>query len=91
MADTYTTVLQLLKQETGNNNNNWGHLLNTQVIDRIEQAIAGVSTIAVTGGTTVLTDDQVRAPAFVITGASSRRGPRCSRSSTSPAAPSTFR
>jgi microcystin-dependent protein len=68
MADTFTTLLQLLKQETGNNNNNWGVLLNTQVIDRIETAIAGANYFAVTGGTKVLTDDEARASAYVITG-----------------------
>jgi microcystin-dependent protein len=68
MADTFTSILQLLKQETGNNNNNWGVLLNTQVIDRVETAIAGAGYLAVTGGTTVLTDDQARPAAIVVTG-----------------------
>jgi microcystin-dependent protein len=68
MADVFTPLLQLLKQETGNNNNNWGVLLNSQVIDRLEQAIAGTTSIAVTGGTTVLTDDQARPAILVISG-----------------------
>jgi microcystin-dependent protein len=69
MADTYTSILQLLKQETGSHNNDWGNLLNTQVIDRIEAALAGVSTIAVTGGTKLLTDDEARSAILVISGA----------------------
>jgi microcystin-dependent protein len=68
MADVFTSFLQLLKQETGNNNNNWGVLLNTQVIDRVEQAIAGVTNVAVTGGTKTLTDDEARSAILVIAG-----------------------
>ena len=68
MADTYTSVLQLLKQETGSHNNDWGNLLNSQVIDRIESAIAAESGIALTGGTKTLTDDECRPHLLSFTG-----------------------
>jgi microcystin-dependent protein len=49
-ADTYTSSIGILQQGTGNNNNSWGTLLNAglQVVD---DAIGGVLSSAVTGGT----------------------------------------
>ena len=67
-ADTSTAILQLLLQGTGNNDNTWGANLNSDVIQLIEDAIAGISTIATTGGTTTLTDDEARAAFINVTG-----------------------
>jgi hypothetical protein len=50
-ADTYSAILGLLEQGTGNNNNTWGALLNTGVMDKVDLAVAGYVTTAVTGGT----------------------------------------
>jgi len=57
MADVTTTLLQLLLQETGNNNNSWGTLLN-DTLSRIEKAIADDQAVSTTGGDTTLTNDQ---------------------------------
>lgn len=57
MADVTTTLLQLLLQETGNNNNSWGSLLN-DTLSRIEKAIADDQAVSTTGGDTTLTNDQ---------------------------------
>ena len=50
-ADTYSARLGLIKQGTGNNNNNWGDIFNASVADLIDRALWGVDTHAVTGGT----------------------------------------
>jgi microcystin-dependent protein len=50
-SDTYSAILGLLEQGTGNNNNTWGTLLNTGVMDKVDLAVAGYVTTAVTGGT----------------------------------------
>lgn len=60
MADTNTAILGLLLQDTGNNDNTWGALLNTQVIQLIEDAIAGRSAITVTSGDVTLSATQAR-------------------------------
>lgn len=67
MADVTTSLLQLVLQETGNNPNNWGELLN-DTLQRLEDAIANVTAITTTGGTTTLTDDQALRPIQVISG-----------------------
>ena len=54
MASTYTNVLKLELQATGENSNTWGTKNNT-VISLIEDSIANMATIATTGGTTTLT------------------------------------
>lgn len=68
MVDTYTTSLQLNKQEVGSNENTWGQLLNDEVIQRIEDAIAGKEIINSTGGTVTLSDDQARKAILQFTG-----------------------
>jgi microcystin-dependent protein len=68
MADQVSAGLQLILQETGNNNNNWGVILNQQ-LSKLEEAIVGRTTIVVTGGTKVLSDDEQRAHVIVVTGA----------------------
>lgn len=50
-VDTYSALLGLLEQGTGNNNNSWGTNLNTGVMDKLDLAIAGRNSRAVTGGT----------------------------------------
>lgn len=52
---TYSSRLRLVKQDTNENVNTWGAILNTQGLDMVDEAIAGVETVAVTGGTTTLT------------------------------------
>jgi hypothetical protein len=53
MADTYTTLIRLIKQTDGENSNTWGQkeVLNHTLT---EESIAGMETIAVTGGTNTL-------------------------------------
>ena len=72
MSTTYTTLLRLAKQGTGDNSATWGTVLNT-LFDLIDAAIAGMSSIATTGGTTTLTSnnnaaDQARNAILKITG-----------------------
>jgi microcystin-dependent protein len=50
-ADTFSAILGLLEQGTGNNNNTWGSLLNTGVMDKVDLAVAGITSQSVTGGT----------------------------------------
>jgi hypothetical protein len=56
MASTATTRLRLEKQGFGDNPDTWGTTLNA-VLDRIDEAIAGATSVATTGGTTTLTDE----------------------------------
>lgn len=67
MADITSALLQLVLQDTGNNNNGWGVILNT-ALQRIEDSVTGVSAIALTGGTKTLTDDEARPAIMQITG-----------------------
>ena len=73
MADTYTSLLRFRKQEVGANSNTWGTLLNT-LLDLVDVALAGMTTINTTGGTTTLTSnngtsDEARYAILKITGA----------------------
>lgn len=73
MASTYTTRLRLEKMGDGENDATWGGKANT-VFDLIDAAIAGMATIATTGGTTVLTannssSDEARCAILKATGA----------------------
>lgn len=68
MADTFSTSLNARKQETGQNENTWGELLNSDVIDVFDHAIAGRSAISTTGGTTTLTQTQNNSAILDITG-----------------------
>ena len=54
MPSSYSSRLRLEKQATGENTDNWGVLLNT-LIDLIDSSIAGMATVAVTGGAYSLT------------------------------------
>lgn len=50
-SDTYTSDIGAILMGTGNDNNNWGNLLNNSGIQVICDAIANVLTSTVTGGT----------------------------------------
>lgn len=50
VADTYSARLGLIKQGTGNNNNNWGDIFNSSFADLLDRALWGIDTHAVTGG-----------------------------------------
>lgn len=68
MTDTNTTLLQLVKQTIGGNDNAWGEILNTN-FDKIDTAIGGTSTKGITsGGSVTLSDDEARASTYILTG-----------------------
>ena len=56
MASTYTTRIGLEKQGDGENANTWGLKLNSNVIDLVDEAIAGYETIDLSSGAVTLTD-----------------------------------
>ena len=58
MASTYTSNIRLEKQADGENPNSWGALLNTNVIDLVDQAVAAYQIVSVSG-TTPLTLSQI--------------------------------
>lgn len=73
MADDYSPILRLRRPEVGQNNNTWGTLLNEDVIDLLDMAIAGQKSIALTNVDVTLTetdgeDNEARAHALVFTG-----------------------
>lgn len=74
MAATFTTSLRLTKQGTGDNPNSWGSVLNMQVFELVDAAIAGIETINATGsGDITLTtnngaSDQARKAILAFTG-----------------------
>ena len=53
MASTYSDRLRLELQTNGENSNSWGTQLNS-ALSRIDDSIAGMATIATTGGSTTL-------------------------------------
>ena len=55
MASTFTTRIRLNKQGTGDNDSTWGTVLNDEVIDLTDFAIAGYTTISLVGGDVSLT------------------------------------
>jgi microcystin-dependent protein len=68
MADTTTPLLGLLLMGTGGDNNAWGTNLNTQVITLLENAVAGITTLSVTGGSHPLTTTEARSATIILTG-----------------------
>jgi hypothetical protein len=73
MPSTATTRLRLEKQALGENLNTWGSVKLNDAIDRIDEAIAGVQAITISGASTTLTSvnystDQARKPLLVLTG-----------------------
>lgn len=59
MVSTPTTRLRLNKQATGDNVNTWGTTLNNQAFDLLDEAVAGVETIALTGNHTLVSTNYV--------------------------------
>ena len=56
MASTYTTRVGLEKQGDGENANTWGLVLNENVIDLVDEAVAGYEAISLAGGGITLTN-----------------------------------
>lgn len=55
MAVTYTTLLGLAKPTSGTEDGQWGNIVNNQLTDLLDEAIAGVATQSVAGGDWTLT------------------------------------
>jgi len=73
MASTYTSNIRLELQADGENPNNWGTILNQNVIDLIDEAITSYTTVALTGANVTLTaingtTDLSRSPFLEFTG-----------------------
>jgi|TARA_E500000178_G_scaffold264553_1_gene261753 hypothetical protein len=73
MASTYTSRIRLEKQADGENPNSWGLILNQNVIDLVDEAVAGyhavsVSSVAVSLTSEDGTTDQSRKAGFRIEG-----------------------
>ena len=75
MPSSYSSSLRFNLQATGENTNTWGGLLNTGALALIDSAIAGLTTIALTGNTTLTTangsSDQARTVMIKLTGSAS--------------------
>src|SRR5215203_973191 len=67
MADTETSLLQLVDQETGNNDNTWGDIADENFL-RLETAVAGSTNKAISGGAVTLTDDESLSAILEFTG-----------------------
>jgi len=57
MASTYTTRLRFEKQGDGENPNSWGDILNQNVIDLIDEAVAGYVVVSVSGSPISLSEN----------------------------------
>lgn len=74
MANTFTPKLGITKQATGSNPNGlWGSTLNENTIELIDQAIAGRTSVDISGGNVTLTSDpgtsnQYRSMHLIVTG-----------------------
>ena len=73
MTATYTTRIRLTKQGTGDNDSTWGVVLNDEVIELTDYAIAGYTTISLAAGNVSLTindgaTDQARSAMLELTG-----------------------
>ena len=73
MASTYTTRVRLEKQGDGENSNSWGTILNQNVIDLVDDAVAGYTVVSVSSVSIALTTndgtpDQSRAAALDFSG-----------------------
>tara|TARA_Y100001973_G_C5150852_1_gene308037 strand:+ start:78 stop:980 length:903 start_codon:yes stop_codon:yes gene_type:complete len=73
MASTYTTRIRLEKQGDGENPNSWGAILNQNVIDLVDDAIAAYTTIVVSSADVTLTtadgtSDQARSAFLELSG-----------------------
>ena len=67
-ADTFSAILGFRLQGTGNNENTWGELLNDEVFQFAEDAIAGKSALSLNGGTTTLSAIEARSNTLLFTG-----------------------
>jgi len=54
MPSTFTTRIRLEKQATGENSNEWGSRLNSNVFSLVDQAVGGYASIALTNATVTL-------------------------------------
>lgn len=69
MASTYTDNFELEKQGVGDNVDTWGDpRLNTNMIQRVDDALGKTTTIALTSSNVALTQAQWRTKAFKLTG-----------------------
>ena len=68
MVDTTSPLLGLLLMGTGGDTNAWGSNLNTQVFTPLENAIAGVTQLSVTGGSHNLSVSEALSAIIVISG-----------------------
>jgi len=67
VADSTTSILQLLIMGQGLHNNDWGAQTNLN-LQKIENAIANATPLTVTGGVVTLTDDQARTAVLSFSG-----------------------
>lgn len=67
VADSTTSILQLLIMGQGLHNNDWGAQTNLN-LQKVENAIAAATPLTVTGGAITLTDDQARTAVLSFTG-----------------------
>jgi hypothetical protein len=73
MVAAYTTRIRLTKQGTGDNDSTWGTVLNNEVIDLTDFAIAGYTTISLAAANVTLTSndgasDESRSAMLELTG-----------------------
>lgn len=69
MTSTYTDNFELVKQGAGDNVDTWGDpLLNTNMIQRVDDALGKTTTIALTSSSVNLTQTQWRSKALLLTG-----------------------
>jgi hypothetical protein len=76
MADTFSSNLRFRKPEVGVNDGVWAPLLNEDLVDLVDDAIAGAISVSVTSGNATLTinngeDDQARRMFVYVTGTQS--------------------
>ena len=57
MASTFTTRIRLEKQADGSNPNSWGTVLNQNVIDLVDEAIAAYTTVSLSAVDVTLTSN----------------------------------
>jgi len=75
MVSTYTGTGRLTKQGTNDNPNTWGSILNAQVIELMDEFVAGVIDVDITGSSNVVlttnngSSDQARHATIELTGA----------------------
>jgi len=68
MVDTSSPLLGLLLMGTGGDDNAWGANCNTQVFTPLENAIAGITSLSVTGGSHSLTSTEARSAVIILSG-----------------------